>query len=125
MTYRYEKMFDELMKSGGQYAVNSCKADIEYEQKTNRHDPSFTEAELKTGERTFLSLRMDSGSKDLMTKCFRGAAMVMQQQKLIREMAWVELQGEQYRNFRDETFAKSQPIEADEVIQKDVFPFRA
>ena len=68
---------------------------------------------------------MDNGSKELLSKCFRGAVMVMQQQKFIREMAWVELQGEQYRNFRDETFSKAQPVEADEVIQKDVFPFRA
>lgn len=123
--YRYEKMFEELMKSGGQRAVDSCKADIEHEQKSNRHNPSFTESEYLTGERTFLSLRIDNGSQALITKCFRGAALVMQQQKMIREMAWVELQGEQYRNFRDETFPKAQPVEVDEVIQKDVFPFRA
>ena len=55
MTYRYETMFDQLMKSGGKHAVDSCKIDIEYEQEINRHDQSFTQLEFEN-RRTDISI---------------------------------------------------------------------
>ena len=103
--WAYIKILNEkLLDAGGQQAVNSCTVDILTEQENNRNAPGFTEAEYKTGERTFLSLRMDNGSSEVLTKCFRGAVMVMSLQKAVRDMAWMEYKGAQYRHTRDELF---------------------